>query len=82
MNKVLINGFEIDLDDQGLVYMYQFGLLDYGRRKMFVQVYHMGFNKSMHFAGSVDGFEPEVWKELKERFPTAIEYSTWKMRDV
>ncbi|AOZ63823.1 hypothetical protein SEA_WEASELS2_245 [Rhodococcus phage Weasels2] len=83
-NIAIINGVEVDLDDTGLVYRYQWGPRDYGKCEYFIQVYKMGMdgsNESIYFAGSLNGFEPEIWKELKEKYPTAEEYSTWRMKN-
>lgn len=85
MNIVTVSGVEIDLDDTGLVYSYQWGPGENGKAKWSIQLYKMGMdgpNESIYFAGAAEGYEPEIWKELKERFPTAIEYSTYRMRNV
>ncbi|AWN04568.1 hypothetical protein PBI_GRAYSON_240 [Rhodococcus phage Grayson] len=84
MNIVTIGGSEIDLDDTGLVYTYHWVPHPYGECEYFFQVYKMGMdgpNESIYFAGTVNGYGPEIWKEFKEKYPTAIEYSTWRMKN-
>lgn len=84
-NIAIVNGVEVDLDDTGLVYSHQWLPRPYGEREYFIQVYKMGMdgpNESIYFAGALNGLEPEIWKELKEKYPTAIEYSTYRMRNV